>query len=557
MDSPDLPQEQSRKLALRVLGGAFAIGVTLAALLASVRALRAVHVGTLWDDAYIFQRYASNVLAEHRVSWNLHGEPTYGMTTPAFLAVTAPILAVFRSKPALSAALASAIPGFVFLGLLGYLLLRHADVPRAPRRAALGLVALVVALSNTPDHFASGMDTTFGLAFAVVYLIAANRLSGAPSRARAVTLGVLGGLVYWVRPEMLLYSTLVPAALFALGGDRAVRRAGAEALVVTALILGVELGICQIYFGSALPLPFYAKATGLYGPHIAQVYRGVTTVELLAFLGGYWPLFAVVLLDAVVFARVRSAMGSPPHTTAFERGLQAATLLFIAYHWLLVIPVMHYASRFYQPTVPALAFLAARALGRFHRVFERAWGADEGRLAPVAAAAVAFLAYQAGTPLMIQGKDFFVAIKDRRWPELDLSRHAATEGPQGYWYAIDRFMKLPDDLVIATTEVGIPSMMSPKKTIVDIAGLNETEFAKKPFSAERLFARYEPDLIYMPHSVYPAMNKAILAAPQFEGYDFYPRAELRTKDFGLAIRRDSKHYAAMVAVMRGKKPMQR
>lgn len=547
--SPGPLEEQARKLALRVLGGAFAIALAFAALLASVKALRAMNVGSLWDDAYIFQRYAGNFLAEHRVSWNPHGEPTYGMTTPAFLAVTAPILAVCRGNPALSALLASAIPGFAFLGLMGVLMLRHTDVPRAPRRAALGLVALVIALSNTPDHFASGMDTTFGLAFAVVYLIAASRLSRAPSRARAVTLGVLGGLTYWVRPEMLLYAALVPAAQMALGGDRAARRAGAEALLVTALTVGVELGICQLYFGSALPLPFYAKSTGLYGPHIVQVYRGVSTVELFAFLSGYWPLFAVVLLDAVLFARVRG------ETQPIERGLQAATLLLIAYHWLIVIPVMHYSSRFYQPTVPALAFLTARALGRFHRAFERGLGLDEARLAPLAAAAIAFLAYQLGTPLMGHGKDFFLAIKDRRWPQLDVRRHATTDGPQGYWYALDRFMKLPDDLVVATTEVGMPGVLAPKKVIVDLAGLNETEFAKKPFSAERLFTRYQPDLIYMPHSVYVTMNKDILAAPQFKGYDYYPRAELKTKDFGLAIRRDSKHYAAMAAIMRQKKPV--
>ena len=540
------PEEHSRKLVLRALRGAFAITLLLTLLLAAVRALRIVHVGTLWDDAYIFLRYANNVLAEGRISWNPRSAPTYGMTTPAFLVVTVPALALFRGAPPLAASLASAIPGFVFLGLLGYLLLRQTDVARAAKHTALGLVALVVALSNTTDHFASGMDTTFGLAFAVGYIIAAARLSRAPSRARAITVGVLGGLAYWVRPELLLYSFLVPAALAVLGDDRDRRRAGAEALAVTALTLLVALGIGQLYFGSALPLPFYAKSTGLHGPHIVEVYRGVSTLELFAFLASYWPLFAIVLLDVIVFARQRGA------TAAIERGLAAATLLHIAYHWLIVLPVMHYASRFYQPTVPALAYLTARALGRFHDAYERGFGGDPARLIPVAAAAIAFLAHLVGTPLFTQGKDFFLAIHEKRWPELDLARHATTEGPRGYWYGIDRFLRLPNDLVIATTEVGMPSMLAPRKTIIDLAGLNETDFAKRPFSPERLFSRHKPDLIYLPHSVYVNMNRALLTSPEIAAYDVYSRAELGTKDFGLAIRRDSKHYEAMKAIMAGK-----
>ena len=106
-------------------------------LLAAVRALRIVHVGTLWDDAYIFLRYANNVLAEGRISWNPRSAPTYGMTTPAFLVVTVPALALFRGAPPLAASLASAIPGFVFLGLLGVftLLARRKGVrPRVLRR---------------------------------------------------------------------------------------------------------------------------------------------------------------------------------------------------------------------------------------------------------------------------------------------------------------------------------------------------------------------------------------------------------------------------------------
>jgi hypothetical protein len=110
---------------------------------------------------------------------------------------------------------------------------------------------------------------------------------------------------------------------------------------------------------------------------------------------------------------------------------------------------------------------------------------------------------------------------------------------------LDRFARLPDDLVIATTEVGLPGVLAPRKTVVDLAGLNEREFATRPFSAERLFARYRPDLVYMPHRNYAEMARAIEKRLESEGYDLYTARQLGMDDFGLAIRRDSRHYEAM------------
>jgi hypothetical protein len=128
--------------------------------------------------------------------------------------------------------------------------------------------------------------------------------------------------------------------------------------------------------------------------------------------------------------------------------------------------------------------------------------------------------------------------------ELDLQEHTRTGWPSEYWYRLDRFVSLPDDLVIAATEVGLPGVLAPRKTIVDLAGLNESQFARHPFSAERLFARYRPDLLYMPHPNYAEMNRAIEERLDAEGYDFHTARELDV-DFGVAIRRDSRHYDAM------------
>src|SRR4029453_7354546 len=41
----------------------------------------------VWDDSYMFVRYADNLRAFHTVAWNPGGAPTYGLTSPLFLSV--------------------------------------------------------------------------------------------------------------------------------------------------------------------------------------------------------------------------------------------------------------------------------------------------------------------------------------------------------------------------------------------------------------------------------------------------------------------------------------
>ena len=43
-----------------------------------------------WDDAYMFTRYADNLLATGKATWNPGGEPTYGLTSVLYLAVVVP-----------------------------------------------------------------------------------------------------------------------------------------------------------------------------------------------------------------------------------------------------------------------------------------------------------------------------------------------------------------------------------------------------------------------------------------------------------------------------------
>jgi hypothetical protein len=87
--------------------------------------------------------------------------------------------------------------------------------------------------------------------------------------------------------------------------------------------------------------------------------------------------------------------------------------------------------------------------------------------------------------------------------------------------------------------------MNPDKNIVDLVGLNEAEFAQHGFSTEHLFGTYRPDVFYMPHPHYTAMNAAIRSHPEFiSGYEVFSAEDLDAA-MGVALRRDGRYYSQL------------
>ena len=99
----------------RLARGALWLTLASSLLLIGLKALSLFEIGVLWDDAYIFQRYAHNLLTEHRLSWNPGGDPTFGLTSIAFLLIAAPAQLVAGGNWALGAALASGLSGGAFV----------------------------------------------------------------------------------------------------------------------------------------------------------------------------------------------------------------------------------------------------------------------------------------------------------------------------------------------------------------------------------------------------------------------------------------------------------
>jgi hypothetical protein len=231
--------------------------VLTAAVLVLAKVVARFDLSTLWDDGYMFVRYGESLLREGRLSWNPGGEATYGLTTPLVLLFTVPLALITGHNAALTAMLTSVIGGLLFV-FFAIQLWRGAPGSRAVRLSGLVLASVCVALSLTPDHFVSGMDTTFALAYFAGWLLMVTRLEQRPSRYLAAAVGIAGGLAFWARPDLCVYTLAVPAALAVLSRERERRLAGVVALAATVATLGAVLLVNQLYFASPLPLPFYA-----------------------------------------------------------------------------------------------------------------------------------------------------------------------------------------------------------------------------------------------------------------------------------------------------------
>lgn len=533
----------------RLVATAFGLTLALAALDVLVDAVRPCNAETLWDDAFMFARYARNLLAEGRIAWNPGGDAVYGPTSLGYLLLVASALLLSGDRPALALAASSELAGLAFLVLLAVLVLRHVDGRPGTRRALLALVAFLLAGSRTTSHFASGMDTTSALSLATIQVIAAHRVALRPSRAAALVLGGVGASAYLVRPELLLFSFLLPASLWLWSPEPRVRRAAAIAAAATVLGLGLEVGACAACLGTPLPLGYYAKTSGLYGEALRTAFRGIATRELLRLVQSYWPLLLLVLLVLPGLLRPSRRPASP---VLF--GALLGSVLLIAYHLFFVLPIMAYSARFQQPVLPALVYVAGGALERIRVKLERAGASFAGGAGASVALGATGLAWFALVPACIRGLlELQTAVHQGEVLDFDLRAAARVGWPKTNWFRLNAVSRLPDDVVLAATEVGWPGVLAPRKTIVDLTGLNEPAFAVEPFSARRLFSLYRPDWIYLPHPSYEAMTRELLESPEAAAYEVYAAQDLGV-ELGVAIRRDSPRFDAMRRILAPHEP---
>ncbi len=491
--------------------------------------LAAQWTGTaLWDDAFMFARYARHWLSGGDISWNPDNRPTYGLTSLGYFFYLLPFLSVSWTTPALALWWASASSGALCILLL---LIRAWKSSPADSSAERWLQLLFVAIilgAAAPElsvHMTSGMDTCFSLAWITATLGLMEQRSERVSSARAPALWI--GLTFIVRPDALLL--LLPAWLLL---QATFRHSCVEFLKVSAVVL-LQVAAARVYFGSWLPNPFYVKSSTLYDPAFYDFFKGATLHYLLLFFSALpWVVLAIgaqMLLLRRSFSRRQAAF-------------LASTTLFAGYQLLYVTPIMGEHARFYFPALPLLCAVSTEALVQLKRWAEARYALTE-KLQRVRFPAVFLLCVAAAVTLQFDSlADAIHEIQVARHRPWNLNEiyHARYEKS---WAKLDAVSALPSSTEIAATEVGLLGLMNIDKTIVDLTGLHDSRFITG-FAAEKLW-KVPPDILYMPFPHYRAMTAAIESDPYFRTEYLYLTADALDARFGVALRKSSPVYAEL------------
>ncbi len=289
----------------------------------------------VYDDTFIFIRYAQNWVGGHGLVFNI-GERVEGFTSPVWVALTAAILRL-------------GLPAVEFLQLAGLLAFAAAAGVTARLARFLGasvslsiLAGCVVAVSGSLlNHALSGMETAaFGLALVVAFRYAleefedgiiAGRRSGA-----ALCLAAL------IRPEGLGIAAVLWAASWLMQDAKTRRFSWSGATVFILPLIGYEI-FRLAYFGAWAPNTFYAKVNA--EPSLGWGLRYVARAGIETPL---WILAAAVVAFGVRRIGVL-AVGA----------IGALSLV----GWVIWVGGDYLPfSRFLVPLIPAVAALAAGAL---------------------------------------------------------------------------------------------------------------------------------------------------------------------------------------------------
>lgn len=390
----------------------------LAALVA-VGEFVAGHAYALYDDAYIYFRYAANFLAGHGFRWNPADAPVEGFTGPLYLwmliaggaaGIGLEDLSQLFGTAAVTAAIALA-------AMAAARLVRASEGASGPALAAGAAVFFALAFDHSfLVNAVTGLET--GLAAALASALLLSALHDGRGLRTLLVLAVL------TRPEFAVFS----AAALVLPKARSVR--WYLPLVVAAVVIA---GWRWSVFHDVLPNTFYAKSGGT-AAHFAL------GVEYIVGAVREFPLIVGAPLALI-----------PRKTRAIAGWFLVATAVWFA-HFLRTGGDFFHLSRLAAPLVPALTALT---LAGCVRLAERPGRRPValGVAAAIAAAAFAYARPHRLAPL-------------HSLPDVD------------YWSDLGRYLgEEHPDARFATTTIGAMGYFSGAH-VYDLVGLTQPEVAK-------------------------------------------------------------------------------
>lgn len=482
-----------------------------------------------FDDAFMFIRYAENLLRHGVFGWNAE-EAAYGCTSvgyvfsTAFFIKTGLLNLMTQAKFLQAQSLFYLVLALFFLYKSSLLILGN---EKNYKQEMSLLFMLLLLLNPLLRRNITGMDATMALFANSLLVFAAFSYHRKAKDTYLYFLIFAAYLSFFVRPDNGLYATIFPFLfLWVFGKNR-------RDLLVFSLGLGVILLVDSLskylYFGAILPIPFYVKTPGFY-----EAYLGID-------LWNTWHYLAEFILYSSPFIFLGILLYKKDYLKKILPFL-IPLILTQAYH-LQAVAVMGYDARLLLPSLPYLVAIALIILDSYEGIlsFKQPKLLVRAALA-VSCIGLSYVGLLSGGAAVYEHKKG-QALKAAEKFDMGLPERASHDSLA--WNSIVHLSEMVQEIgdehfVLAASEHGYLSAQNPDTKILCLIGLHNTlSLSGKALDQEGMelsLQRYKPDLIWMYQYNYPSLTYALMRSPSFqENYDYYHDL----LDLGLAIRKDS------------------
>jgi hypothetical protein len=512
-------------------------GLAVVAIAMLIRRVWLMELDTFeFDDAFMFIRYAENILAGNGYAWNANEPMVYGNTSILYTYVIAVNQWLFGKYLSISWVLISAA---LIFGI-GFLLHLQMGLWRNIKSAAFKN-RLVIALFTLPFlvfpliygfHISTGMETTLSLFLHSVFIFATLKFWNEDNVPLKSILGVslVGYLLFLTRPDNAVVVAVFPIMLWL---SQKKWKPVYAYIAVMAVIIGVDSLVKYWAFGEILPLSFYAKKSGFTEGYTAKYFWNPIKyiTQFTAYLLPY-------ILAISLFVRKKSFY----FLLAFVLPLAITFAYYFTFD-----QIMGFNARLYFPFMPYIIVPAILLMDQTLQDFKRGdtslW--NYNALISKTSLVIVFLLITVFSKYRFinQYESWAIKTGNKNAIPIENLEQRKFNREKSIIIISDWLKDFPDDFVFGATEHGFISGDNPTKKIVDFSGLHNRFIAKSGYN-ESVLIENQPDFIWMPHQDLTVLHYKIRSGAYFkEHYEYIPNYFA----FGCAIRKDSKYYDLLKA----------
>ena len=494
-----------------------------------------------FDDAYMYARYANNILNGYGFAWN-PGEPAaYGGTS---MALSLLVTAVKGAFPFLTyervLLLCSGLPGYFNYFLLAAFLCHAFRMGRKRFLPVLaGCMFYLTICTPFVFHSQTGMGTqlAFMSNLLLLFVLCIWHRKGGNLWALMATFAAY--FTFAVRPDNGLYATLMPALFLLLlwlpnkaNSPISIKHVLLFCLSFV-LVMGADSLAKLLVFGDLLPLPFYAKKSGYFEGYLGA--DGWNSMRYFwQFLRFSAPFLLLIILGFSLKAHAKML------TVVLLPAFATATYFFG------VVPIMGHQARYLFPALPFVIFGALYCSSSLLSSIKNGGTTFPDWLKKYRFRLLGCIGLIAALWLLPEPVSEFYASrvlnssKAYDIKELYGTKKSFPQDHADWWEGTLAFSglckQLPKGSTVTASEHGYLAAKNPNINIVDLIALHDKHLAHNGFSAEYVINERQPAVIWLAHYNYTKINYDLLSHPDFaRQYLFIP--ELFS--YGVAVRKDS------------------